>query len=502
MHTMTLILLAAGCARHGATLEPSALKASNQAATAVEAGLVAHPSELTFPDSSFEVPSAADFRHTVGDVPVYVAPSHEFPLVEVKFTFKGGRYLEPDGQWGVAGITADLIRQGGTANIGAEELDERFAYLASDVSVQIGATTATATMNCLRDNLDETLALFVDMLRYPAWDTQKLAISRTNAIEMMKQRNDDAGDIARREGNRLRFGEQHYRGRVATAAMVKGLRWRQLADFHGQIFHPGNLIVSVTGDIEADDVLPLLEDVVAGWEAEDRSTDPPAPTGGASAGLYHVQKDIPQGKFRLSLPGVTRDDPDQIALEVMNEILGGGGFSSRLMERIRSDEGLAYGAYSWLDSGPYFPGTFNAAFDSKNPTVARATDILMEELARLGTEPVADDELIAAKASMIGTFPRKFETRTAIVSTFVDDELTARPGDHWATWRERVQAVTAEQIREVAAKHLVRDKVMMLIVGDWEPIAKGDLEGKANMAPYGEPKRLPLRDPLTQKPME
>lgn len=495
MRALTMLLFLVGCVKSTEIADPYAHNPKH-------ADVVDHPDQLTFPEASFEVPKAADFRHEIGGVPVYIAPTHEFPLVDIRFTFVGGRYLEPMGKWGVASATADLLEHGGTDSVPASEIDERFAFLAANVGVSVGSEMSSASINCLKSNLDESFDLFVDMVRNPAWDADKLALHVSNSVDRMSQRNDDAGDIARRELNRLRWGETHYLGRVPTAAMVESLTAEDLDAFHGQIFHPGNLIISVTGDVEPDEILPILEGALDGWETGERNEPPKASRHKPDPGLFHVQKDIPQGKVRVVMPGITRDDPDHIALDVMNEILGGGGFTSRLTKRIRSDEGLAYGAYSYWQNRVHFPGTFGAGYDSKNPTVARALDIVMEEVERIAAEPVSDEELATAKASMVETFPRRFETRSAIVGTFVNDELTDRADDYWATWRDQVEAITADDVMAAAKKHLDKDALTILIVGDWEPIAKGDVDGKANMEPYGEPTTLPLRDPLTQEPVE
>lgn len=495
------LLTFTGCALTGCAKQTPPSPADVYAQPAKNPGVPDRPEKLTFPEASFEVPKAADFRHEVGDVPVYVAPTHEFPLVEITFTFKGGRYLEADGKWGVGDAVEDLLLHGGTETVAASELDERFAFLAADVSVNVGSEQSSASLNCLTDNLDEAFALFVDMVRNPGWDAEKLALHQSTVVDRMKQRNDDAGDIAAREWNRLAWGGEHYLGRVSTASMVQGLTADDLDAFHSTVFQPGNLVISVTGDVEPDAILPVLEKALEGWEASERVADPPAPETTLQPGLYLVDKDIPQGKVRIGMPGITRDDPDAIPLMVMNDVLGGGGFTSRLMTRIRSDEGLAYGARSAFASRVHFPGIFQSAFDSKSPTVARATDIVFEEIARIRTEPVSDKELELAKTSLIETFPRRFETRAAIVGTFVNDELTDRDPEYWATWREKVEAVTADDVMKAAAAHLDPDKLAILVVGDWEPILKGDLEGKATMEPYGEPTHLPTRDPLTQEPL-
>ena len=466
------------------------------------AGVTDRPEDIKFPALSYTPPAAADFRHELkSGVPVYVATSTEFPLVEISLTFKGGRYLAPDDKWGIGSAASELIRHGGAGSTGADDLDETFAYLAADVSVFVGSEQSGATLNCLKDNLPEALALFTSMVREPAFDQDKLDLQISNTVERFSQRNDDASDIASREWAALVYGRDHYRGRSATAEQVQSITQDDLKAFHAQIFHPGNLVVSVTGDVTAEEILPILEKTFSGWEKAETVAEPPAPTVEIEGGVYHIAKDIPQGKVRIGLRGLQRGDEQYFAAEVMNHVLGGGGFTSRLMSRIRSDEGLAYGARSRFSYPVHYPGVFIATYDSKNPTVARAAQIVYEEFERMKTTPLTDEELALAKTAYIETFPRRFESKAALVSTFVDDEITARDADYWQTYREKIAAVTADDVLAIAKSQLLAENMAFFIVGDWDPINKGDLEGKANMSEFGEVSHLPLRDPLTQEPI-
>jgi len=191
-------------------------------------------------------------------------------------------------------------------------------------------------------------------------------------------------------------------------------------------------------------------------------------------------------------------------MEVMNRILGGGGFTSRIVSRVRSDEGLAYSAGSAFMPGVYYPGAWRAAFQSKSSTVALATRIIFEEVDRIQNEPVSDDELATATNAMVETFPRRFESKAGMLRVFVNDEVTDRNPDYWTQYRDNVRAVTAADITRVARKHLRPDEMAILVVGKWDDIAPGDLEGRADMSAFfdGTATRLPLRDPLTLEPVE
>ena len=492
--------------RNGARSEPPAASAKAGVAGSGEnvAAIPPRPEQIAFPPLAFEPPDASTFRRTLPDGTVaYLAPSHEFPLVNLVITFKGGASLDPADIPGLASMTARMVREGGTANMGPAELDESLDFLATEVGVSANETFTAATMNCLKSNFDESLKLFLDMLRSPAFDGQRLETARARVLESLKQRNDDASSILSREWKRLVYGPDHFEASEPTDRTVASISRDRLAALHRRIFHPGNMIVSVSGDFDEKEMLAKLGKAFSGWERGAAVADPVAPTAVLQPGLYHVPKEISQGKVVMGSRAITRDDPDAIPFLLLNEILGAGGFTSRLMQQVRSNEGLAYSVRSSLTPRVAYPGDFRAGFESKNATVALAAKIVMEQIAKIRDELVTDDELETAKASLIETFPRQFESRPQMLRVFVNDEWTKRPKDYWKTFRDKVRAVTREDLRRVAQKHLDPKKMAILVVGDWENIAPGDLEKRASMNDFfgGAVKHLPLRDPLTLEPL-
>ena len=478
--------------------------AATTAVAAAAAGIPGRPEQIAFAPLAFEPPDAMTFRRTLADgTVVYLAPSREFPLVNLVVTFKGGASLDPADVPGLASMTARMVREGGTATMGPAELDESLDFLATDVGVAANETFTAATMNCLKSNFDESLKLFLDMLRTPAFEPQRLETARARVLESLKQRNDDASSILSREWKRLVYGTDHFEASEPTDRTVAAISRDRLAEMHRRIFHPGNMIVSVSGDFDEKEMLGKLEKALAGWERGEPVADPVAPTAVLKPGLYHVPKEIPQGKVVMGNRAITRDDPDAIPFLLLNEILGAGGFTSRLMQQVRSNEGLAYSVRSALTPRVFYPGDFRAGFESKNATVALAAKIVMEQIAKMRNELVTDEELETAKASLIETFPRQFESRPQMLRVFVNDEWTKRPKDYWKTFRDKVRAVTREDLKRVAQKHLDPETMAILVVGDWENIAPGDLEKRASMKDFfgGKVKHLPLRDPLTLEPL-
>lgn len=478
-------------------------------AAGADAGLPKRPEEIKFKPLRFDAPQAEKYRRTLASgVTVYMAQSKEFPLLTVTFSFKGGAYLEPADKVGLAQMTGAMIRRGGTTSVKAEELDEKFDFLAAQVSSGIGSTAATASINCLTSNFDEAFGLFMDMVRNPGFQDDKVTVYRDETLENMKQRNDDASTIQQIQLRRLVWGPDHFEGRVATEKSVRSITTADMKAFHQRLFHPGNLIIGVVGDFEEKPMLAKLEKALSGWAAGETIPDPQDTTHSFAPGVYFVEKDIPQGKVTIVQRGVRRDDPDWAALDVMNDILGGGGFTSRLMKRIRNDEGLAYGAGSGFADRVYYPGTFQSSYASKNRTVALAAKFTLQEIEKIRDKPVSEDELKTARESFIETFPRAFESKAGMVNIFIDDQWTNRPKDYWKNYRDAIGKVTVADVQRVAKKHLDPSKMAMLVVGKWAEVLPGDPTEqrethKARMDEFlgGSLSQLPLLDPMTLQPL-
>ena len=458
-----------------------------------------HPDELVFEPLIFDAPDSADYRSELpGGIPVYMAPTSEFPLISLSLSFKGGAYLVDREDTGLSSALGSLMRTGGTTGRSPSQVDEDLDFLATQVSAGVGRNSSSASMNCLAANFDESLAIFMDIIQNPAFADERLDLWTEDMMESMKQRNDDADSIMRREFRTVMNGD-HFSAWQPTADTVGGIDRDKLAALHRRIFHPGNMIIAVSGDFDPEEMTRKLTAAFDGWEQGEAIPDEPAPDASASPGVYRMEKDIPQGKVMIGTRSITRDDPDYFAFLLMNEILGGGAFTSRITSRVRSDEGLAYSAGSAFQPAVEYPGMFVAFFQSKSPTVALANRIIFEEFDRIRSEPVTAAELETARQSFIETFPQNFSSREAMLGIFVDDEWTSRPAGYWQSYRDMIAEVSPEDIQRVAAKYLDPEKMKVMVIGRWEDIYAGDETGRATMNDIfdGQSTEIPERDPLT-----
>lgn len=467
------------------------------------------PEALKFPTLNYEPPDPREYRVALKAGPVaYVVPDRELPLVTVSILVRSGAYLDPVGQEGLAAFTGGLLVRGGTTSKTAEALDERLAFLAAQMGASIGDDLGTVSLNLLSKDLPEGLAILREVLTQPRFQADKLELQRQQTLQALQQRNDDSSSIEARELENLSYGNQFWAARQPTSGSVNSLKREDLQAFHRRWFHPSNFIVSVSGDFDRATMVQTLEKLFADWPFQGEVPAPiPSNLKPAGAGVYLVNKDVPQGRVSILLPGVMRDDPDYPAILLMNDILGGGGFTSRIMNRVRSDEGLAYSAGSAFPGGVWYPSTFRAGFQSKSRTVTYATSIVLEEMKRMAAGPVTDEELQTAKRSFIESFSENFNTKSKVAGIFAREEFTgrfAKAPDFWKGFRQRLERVQREDIQRVAAKHLHPERVSILVVGNQEEILKGHPDHPISLeklvpAPLTE---LPLRDPLTLEPIK
>ncbi len=476
------------------------------------AAIPARPDQIAFKPFAYQPPDAKAYRTVLKSGPVaYVAEDHELPLVSITMTIRGGSYLDPAGKEGLSDLAGYLLVRGGTQAMTAEQLEERLAFLAANLNSSIGDDRGTVSLNLLSKDLDEGLKLLRQVLTEPRFQEDRLALRKQQLLSDMKSRNDDSADIEARERGFLAWGEGYYTNRYDTKASVESITREDLLAFHKKWFTPRNFLVTAAGDfgkgVSRAEMVRKLDALFAGWPFKgEAAPGVPKPDHKMVPGLYIVDKDVNQGRVSILLPGISRDDPEYFPVIVMNDILGGGGFTSRITNRVRSDEGLAYSAGSGLVGGVWYPGLLRAGFQSKVRTCSYATEIVLEEMRKMKEAEVSDEELQTAKRSFVDTLSRRFITKAQTMAVFADEEFTGRektdPG-FYRNYAANVEKVTKADVKKAAARLLATDKATILAVGKMadllnpdpkHPIKFPDLTG-------GKMTQLPLRDPFTMKPM-
>lgn len=486
-----------GCAATGGSMDAADSAAKGR--TDSRTGVVAHPDELTFEDFELTFPEAAPYRHELADGNVaFIVEDHSLPLVRMTILSPAGAYIVDDHP-GLASVTGTMLRDGGTQDLSAQELDERLDFLATSISTRVGSTSSSASLDTLSANLDESLDLLFDVLSEPRLEAERLAINKSRIVEELRKRNDDTRAIEPRFWSRVMLGDEFFLNQLSTQASIESITQEDMKAFAERVFASGHLIIAVSGDVETSQIVDRLNQELARLKPAQPLPAIPDTPEAWSPGIYGVDKDdVTQTRVSIGHPGVKHGHPDQFALRVMNEILGGGGFTSRITSRVRSDEGLAYSAGSSFSFGRHWPGQFRAIFQSKNPSVPQAVDIVLEEIDRIRTELVSPEELNTAKQGQVAYLSELYTDANATAQRFATDELRNESPNYWREYEVNTMAVTAEDVLRVAQTHLHPDKLRILVVGKLSEAEAGDGDhGTLESVTAQSLKRLPLRDPLT-----
>jgi predicted Zn-dependent peptidase len=478
-----------------------ALAAGVLAAT-VSLGQAQRPADLTFPPLAYEPPSPAAFRTTFANhLHGYVQEDHSLPLVTISAIVRFGDLYLPKDKAGLGSVLSRTLIQGGTTTRDGDTIEERIAFLGGTLDFNVGERTSTLTLSVLSKDLDEGLALFFDVLLNPEFREAPLTLAKARLVEQLRQANDQPSEVLRREYDRLLYGD-HPLTWQPTKASYEGVSAADLKAVHSTYFVPKNMILAAAGDFAKADLKAKIDKLVAGWKSRDvRLPALPRKFPEPEPGVYFVQMPINQGYVSLGHLGIEDTNPDYYAVQVMNFVLGGGSFTSRITTKVRSNEGLSYNQGSRFTYPWGFPGVFSGYVQSKSATVAYAVALILDEINRIRQAPVSDAELSLAIDYYLESFSGVFESPHATMTTFAELEMAGKPMDYYKLYRGRIRAVTTAKVQEAAVKYLHPDKIAIMIVGDWEPCNKGSEQWPGPLAKLGKVHQIKLADPLTGQPM-
>jgi len=457
-----------------------------------------HPTELKYSALKYEPPDPRAFRVTyAGGLRAYVQEDRDLPLFNITAIVDCGDLYVPKDKTGLGSVLGDQLIKGGTTTREGAAIEERIDFLGGSLSFMVGERTSTLSLSVLAKDLDEGLAIFFDVLRNPAFREEPLMLAKARFVEQLRQANDQPGTVLSREYEKLLYGENALT-RQPTKAAYEGVSASDLKAFHAKYFSPRNIILAVSGDFAKAALKTKIDKLAAGWKggtvsfpALPKSFPAPEP------GVYFVQKAINQGYISLGHLGLEDTNPDYFAVQVMNFILGGGSFTSRITTKVRSDEGLSYNqgsrfAYRWG-----LPGTFAGYVQTKSSTVGYAISLILAEFDRIRKEPVTEAEMETAINYYLESFADTFQSSQSTMMSFANLEMTGKPMDYYKTYRSKIQAVTKARVQEVAAEYIQPDKIVMMIVGDWEPCDKGGDKWAGPLERLGKVHRIALTDPMT-----
>lgn len=448
------------------------------------------PQDLKFPPLRWNPPEVAR-RVLSNGATVFLLPDSELPLVQITALVRTGTMYDPPALNGLAQLCGTMLRAGGTRARKVEEIDEKLEYVGASVETSMDMETGQASLSVLRKDLDLGLEIFADVLMNPAFAADKIEIEKAKMTETIRRRNDEPFQIARRELRKMIYGPTHPMSRTPEIPTVRRITRDDLDQFYRRYFAPNNTMFAVSGDFKTEDMVAALEAAFSRWRRqpvtfpEVEKVAPMLPTDPRTVGL--VDKPLNQASVLMGHLGVKRHSPDHFALEVLNEILGGSAFSSRLYREVRTRRGLAYWVGSSL-SEPYDLGLIAAGCQTKNQTASEAVQTILDEMARIKTAEVSADELKLAKDSLINSFVFRYASSHAIATQTMTLEYFGFPRNYLDTYTDRVADIDAKAVLAAAKKYLHPDLLRIVVVGDAKQF-------DAPVSQFGELKTLSIEIP-------
>lgn len=422
--------------------------------------------DLKFPPlKQVEIPKVSTYTLPNG-MRLYLLENHELPLVSGFALVRTGNLFDPPDKIGLAGMTGTVLRTGGTKSKTGDELDEELENIAASVESGIGETSGRVSFSALRENIDEVLAVFKDVLTVPEFRQEKIDLAKNQRRSAISRRNDDPGGIASREFSETLYGKDTPYGWRMEYEHVDRIQRGDLLAFYKRYFFPANVMLAVYGDFAVAEMKARIEKLFGDWSAQ----QPPVPSfpevrEKPAPGIYLAAKeDVTQTFFRIGHLGGVLRDKNYPALEVMADILG-GGFKSRLFQKVRTQLGYAYSIHAGWDANYGHPGVFEIGGSTKSLSTTDTIKVVRQEVDRIRSAEVSDDELKAAKDTVLNSFVFNFDTPGKTLGRLVTYEYYGYPKDFIFQYQKGVAAVTKADILRVAREYVKPENFTVVAVG-------------------------------------
>lgn len=387
------------------------------------------------------------------------------PMVTFNLLIKAGSRFDTSGSEGLANLTARLLTTG-TRKRTALEISETLDFIGALLSVSSGKELATVSLTLLKKDLDVGLKLLAEILTESVFPPEEIERQKQSVIASIRAKRENPGRIAQRKFLEALFPESPYgRPTEGTEQSIKAIERDSLVEFYERFYRPNGAILAVVGDVSHQEMVQSLSKVFQSWGRGPSVEEPPPPSLPGPKNFIRINKNLTQANIIIGHEGVPRDHPDYYAIQVMNYILGGGGFSSRLMDSIRNERGLAYSVYSAFSSSKYV-GTFRVAMQTKNETAREAIRIAMDEIRGIREKGVSKGELKAAKDYLIGSFPLRLNTNRRIAGFLAQVEFFGLGLDYLERYPKLIRGISQEDVLRVAKEHLRPEKVIVVAVAN------------------------------------
>lgn len=434
-----------------------------------------HYTELTFaPLPEVQIPDYDRYTLNNGLV-VYLMEDHELPLVGGTMMIKTGERLEPAEKVGLADMTAEVLRSGGSRQHPADQLNQLLEQRAASVESGMGKTSGSVSFRALSQDLETVFDLFVEVIQSPIFPQEKLDLAKLQRRGAIARRNDNPGEVAGRELQKLIYGDTSPYARTIEYTTLAAVSRSDLLNFYQQFFRPDQMMLGIVGDFDQEQMRSLIQAKFGGWQPNSTQvftadpTEIPTVTQAQRGGVFFVnQPQLTQSYIQLGHLGGQLDNPDVFALYVMNGVLN--GFGGRLFNQVRSRQGLAYSVYAAWSPQYDYPGKFIAGGQTQSATTVPFMQSVQTELEKLQTTPVTAAELAYAKESILNSFVFNFQQPQQTLSRLMRYEYFGYPADFIFRYQQGVKATTIADVQRVAQTYLKPEDLVTLVVGNAQEI--------------------------------
>jgi zinc protease len=427
------------------------------------------PSKIKIPELG-EIQTPEIERHVLENgMIVYLLENHEFPLVDFRAMVKVGAMYEPAHLRGLAGVTGAVLRTGGTLAIPGDELDERLESMGAYIESSIRDTEGSISASFLSENSAQGLQLVADLMRQPAFPEEKIDLAKIDERTSISSRNDEPIPIASREFRKLIYGADSPYGWHTEYETIAAITREDLVAFHARFFHPDRTIFAVSGDFDPGEMLAQIQAVFGDWApaAHALPPDPPVPPTGPRGVYFAPKENVTQSTVFFGLMGTLASDPDYAALQLINQILG-SGFTSRLVNEIRTKRGLAYAVGSGPGTGWHHPGVWACYLLTQADSTITASQAMMSEVRKIVREPVTEQELQGAKDIVLNELIFALSSEREVLARKMRYEFLGYPQDFLETYQRRIKELTAHDLLDAARRHIHPEQIAVIIVGPRE----------------------------------
>ncbi|MDD4004405.1 MAG: pitrilysin family protein [Elusimicrobiaceae bacterium] len=446
-------------------LKPLLSAAAVLALAALAVPLGAEPPKLPAPKPlSFTPPQGERIRLPNG-LDIRLLRDSTLPVVRACALVRTGSLHDPPGKTGLARLAAASMRAGGTKKTGADELNERLEFSGSGIEIAMTSEYAEISMFALAPYAAETLALFAEIIQAPAFEPEKVETERGVLLETLRRRNNNPKTLALREAQRAYFGPDSPYGRREEPDTINAVSAADLKAFHERYFRPDGTAIAVAGDFDPAEMAALLSLLFSGWGGKAvPPPEAPAPSSSGTRHVFYIKKPVANAPVVVVQAGPQRNSPDQYAWQVLNQILGGYGMSSRLFEEVRTKRGLAYSVFGEtleFERG----GALLVYAGTKNKTVPETIKAVLAQLDMIGRAGVSDEELARAKNNLVSSCIFQFASPIAALRERIRLAYFGYPPDYPEKYAASIGAVTKTGVLD-AAQRLNPESAKILVVGD------------------------------------